>query len=93
MTQSKGRKPINVELARQLRKETNSWPEAAARYNEEMKTSFATWAIYHAVWLVDGRQGKKPVRNDTNIRDHWRPPLPRPLRVIPDYRTNTSRPR
>lgn len=83
------RHKIDIVRAREIRTQCGSWQEAAERYNEEHGTDVRTMTLYHAVWDVDGRKGRKPAEGDRGIRELYRPPLPRPLRVIPDYKTNT----
>lgn len=80
---------IDIVRARQIRKECGTWQEAAERYNEEHGTSIKPMTIYHAVWEVDGNKRMPPAPSDRDVRELYRPPMPRPLRVIPDYRTNT----
>jgi hypothetical protein len=85
---------IDVEQVRRHRAEQDNWDDTARAYNAAHGTSFPARSLYHAVWQAD-RKRKRPHRplddNDRSLRDHWRPVLPRPLRNIPDYRTDTVR--
>jgi hypothetical protein len=56
-------------------------------------TLFTGPAIARKVYLAGLGGRRPPVDADRSLGTFWMPARPRPLRVIPDYRTNTTRPR
>jgi hypothetical protein len=95
-----GTHQINIEAALELWHQHRNWRTVA----EHMPAGanghrWTQQAIYFAVWKTNRLPierkrvgGSKHDLDDRMLGAIWTPPLPRPMKVIPDYRTNTARP-
>jgi len=83
---------IDVELARQLYEQFKRWKPAVEEYNRRRGTTWTMLAVYHSVYAAEGRRRREPeVDSNKMLGVFWMPAKAKPLRIIPDYKHNTTR--
>lgn len=80
---------VDMSLLEELRRlHPGSWNATAQQYNTRMNSVFTTRQLYNRFWNL--KRGVKAKRNATEgMGGIWRPPLPKKMYVIPDYKTDT----
>lgn len=89
---------IDIEQALILFAKLHSWRRVSQALGRVNGAAFSPGALAVAATRYRTEQGL-PIRHYERNRtpDHvlaeiWRPPLPKPMKIVPDYRTNTARP-
>lgn len=83
-------------LAQRLFDQVGSWPRVAAMLAASTGRQYKPQSLAVIAWKwrqVNGQATKRRRdRAESSLGILWRPALPKPLKVVPNYRTNTAAP-